>query len=139
MSETGYRLLPHTADVALQAWGPSLEDAYAAAVRGLIAVTFDVRRIRRTAERRVGVTASTSDRLLVRLLNEVLYLQDATGFLTGRARVTMTEDGLSADLRGETYSPARHRRTGPQVKAITFHDLSIDVGPPTRIHLILDI
>ncbi|MBX6771731.1 MAG: archease [Chloroflexi bacterium] len=139
MSRAGFRLLPHTADVAVSAWGPSLDDAYAEAVRALTAVTFDLRRIRPLEERSVHLVGTDPVQLLVGLLKEVLYLIDAEGFLASRAHVALSPEGLDARLYGERFDPSRHERTGPLVKAVTYHEISVDPGPPSRIHLILDI
>jgi SHS2 domain-containing protein len=46
----GYRLLPHTADVVVQAWAPTRAACLAEAVRGLVAVFADT----------AGVVASRS-------------------------------------------------------------------------------
>jgi SHS2 domain-containing protein len=139
MSRVGFRLLPHTADVAVSAWGPSLDDAFAEAIHALIAVTFDLRQIRPVEERSIHVEGADRTRLLVRLLEEILYLIDVEGFLPGQARVALTPEGLDARLQGERFDPSRHERTGPLVKAVTYHEISVDPGPPARVRLILDI
>lgn len=139
MRRAGYRLFGHTADVGLSAWGPTVSDAFAAVVRGLTAVTFDVRRIRPLEERAVSLSESDPQRLLVGLLDQVLYLQDVEGFLTARAAVSVSDGRLSARLLGERYDPSRHRRVGPEVKAITMHQIGVETGPPARIRAILDI
>lgn len=139
MSQPGYRLLPHTADVAIAAWGPSVADAFAEAVRGVLAVTFDPRRVRCLEERPVEIHGDDLTQLLVALLQEVVYLIDAEGFLPACASVQISERGLQAHLQGERYDPERHRRVGPMVKAITYHQASVDPGPPARLRVILDI
>ncbi len=139
MSRAGFRLLPHTADVAVAAWGPSLDEAFARTVRALIAVTFDLRQIRPVEERSIHVEGSDQARLLVGLLEEVLYLIDAEGFLPARACVSLSPNGLDARLHGERFDPGRHRRLGPLVKAVTYHEIAVEPGPPARVRLILDI
>lgn len=139
MSRVGFRLLPHTADVAIATWGPSLDIAFAETVRALVAVTFDLRRVRATDERTVRVTGVAPVRLLVGLLDEVLYLLDTEGFLPARAFVVASPEGLDARLGGESFDPSRHERIGPLVKAITYHQIHVEPGPPVRVRLILDI
>jgi SHS2 domain-containing protein len=136
---SGYRHFAHTADVGLTAWGPTLDAAFAAAVRGLVAVTYNVQRVRPRAERAVVVKGDEPARLLVGLLGEALFLEETEGFLATRADVARASDGLEARLRGEPFDPAHHARVGPEVKAITYHQISVDPGPPARVRVILDI
>ena len=135
----GFRLTPHTADVGLVAWGETREEAFAEAARALVAVTYDPRTIVLREERAVAVEADRPDRLLVRFLSEVVYLIDADGFVPGRARVRIDGGRLEATLRGRVADADRPRRRGPHVKAVTYHQLEIDPGPPVRVRAVLDI
>ena len=135
----GFRLTPHTADVGLVAWGETREEAFAEAARALVAVTYDPRTIRLREERAVAVEADRPDRLLVRFLSEIVYLIDAEGFVPGRARVRIEGGRLEASLRGRVADAYRPRRRGPHVKAVTYHGLALDPGPPVRVRVVLDI
>lgn len=139
MSRAGYRLLAHTADVGLAAWGPTLEAALAAALRGMTAVTYEPRTARPVEEWRVEVAGDDPERWLVGLLGEAIFLHEDQGFVLSDAEVTRTSGGVAARLRGEPRDPSRHHRRGPQVKAVTYHALRVDPGPPARIRAILDI
>lgn len=135
----GYRLTPHTADVGLTAWGETLAEAFEHAARALVAVTFDPRTIRIRETRQVAVDADRPDRLLVRFLNEIVYLIDAEGFVPLRARVSLGDGTLTAQLRGRVADGSRPKRRGPHVKAATYHGLGIDPGPPVRVRVVVDI
>jgi SHS2 domain-containing protein len=139
MSRRGFRHLSHTADVGLAAWGPTLAEAFAEAIRGTVAVTYDLQRIRPAEERVVTATATDTARLLVSLLDDVLYLLETEGFVPANATIALSDGHAEARLFGEAFNPLHHRRSGPQVKAITYHDLRIAPGPPARVRLILDI
>jgi SHS2 domain-containing protein len=119
--------------------GETSDEAFAEAARALVAVTYDPRTIRLREERAVAVEADRPDRLLVRLLSEVVYLIDAEGFVPGRARVRIEGGRLEATLRGRVADAYRPRRRGPHVKAVTYHELEIDPGPPVRVRVVLDI
>ena len=135
----GYRLTPHTADLGLVAWGETLEVAFTEAVRALVAVTYDPRTLRQDEARELRVDGDRPEQLLVRLLGEVVYLIDAQGFVTARAGVQLGEGGLTAELRGQVAGPRRPRRRGPHVKAVTYHGLAVDPGPPARVRVVLDV
>lgn len=139
MSRSGYRLFSHTADVGLSAWGPSLDAAFAAAVRGLTSVTFAPAAVRPRDRRTVVVSDDDPARLLVHLLEEVLFLIETEGFLTARATISRDGARLVATLQGETFDPRRHQRRGPEVKAITYHQIEVQPGPPARVRVILDL
>jgi SHS2 domain-containing protein len=66
--------------------------------------------------------------LLLRFLNELVYLRDARRLLLrpGELRVEETPEGarLEATLLGESLDPARHR-LAVDVKAATAHALSL--------------
>ena len=89
--------------------------------------------------REVAVEADRPDRLLVRFLSEVVYLIDAEGFVPARARVSVGEGRLSASLRGRVADSYRPKRRGPHVKAVTYHGLAIEPGPPVRVQVVLDV
>src|SRR5205814_1768263 len=95
----------------LVAWGETPEEAFAAAARALVAVTYDPRTIVLREERAIAVQADRPDRLLVRFLGEIVYLIDAEGFVPGRARVRIDGDRLTATLPGRVSSRARWQRT----------------------------
>jgi len=135
----GYRLTPHTSEVGIAAWGDTLAEAFEEAARALVAVTFDPRTVRIRETREVAVEAERPDRLLVRFLNEIVYLIDAEGFVPARARVELADGRLRAQLRGRVADSYRPKRRGPQVKAVTYHGLEVDPGPPWRVRVVVDI
>ena len=135
----GFRVFGHTAEIGFTAWGDDLAQAFEHAARALVAVTFNPRTIRIRETREVVVEADRPDRLLVRFLNEIVYLIDAEGFVPLRARVTLGEGSLSAQLRGRVADSYRPVRRGPAVKAVTYHGLEIDPDPPVRARVVLDI
>ncbi len=89
----GHRLLPHTADVVLEAWAPSRERCLAEAVHGLVAVFADTAGM--VAGRSVGFTLGRAgdEELLVRLLEEVIYLVEVEGLVPVEVHVEPASDG----------------------------------------------
>ena len=102
-----------TADVTYRAWGDDLSELFAAAgdaTVGTMLVSLDSLRL--TVHRRVSLRADALDLLLMRFLDEVIFLKDAEGLLT-RARgvhVEQDEHGcrLEAELAGEPIDRERH-------------------------------
>lgn len=139
MRERGFELLEHTADVGVHAWGPDLAAAFEEAARGMSAVMVDLDAVRPLADRRVEVAGADTAELLVRWLNEIAYLADAEGMVFSRFAVErMTAASLTATAYGESLDPARHRPR-VAVKAATYHDLDVRLGPPAEVRVLLDI
>ena len=137
--ERGFRHSDHTADVGIEAWGPDLATAFAEAALGLAALMADPDTVREREERRVIVEADDPGDLLVRWLSEIVALTDSAGLVWRRFEVTtLGKTHLEGSAFGEPIDATRHRlRTA--VKAVTYHALSVDPGPPARVSVIVDL
>ena len=120
--EPGYRELPHTADLALEAWGPSLGELFVQAARGMfsLAVALEAQPAV-TAERTISLSAPDAEALLVDWLNELLSLADEQGEAYLGFDVEIPAPG---ELRARARATADY---APRiaVKAATFHNLAI--------------
>ena len=118
----GYRLLPHTADVVVEAWAPTRAACLAEAVRGMVAVFADTAGV--AAVRSVGFTLAPAgdDALLVRLLEEVIYLVEVDGLVPVDVEVGLEPGGgLRGRFEVAPLTPAMV--IGPAPKAIAWYDL----------------
>lgn len=75
----GFRLLPHVADLIVEAWGPSRSTCLEAAVRGLVAAFADTTGAVPDARTPVEFAGVDDDELLVSVLEEVIFVVDAEG------------------------------------------------------------
>jgi SHS2 domain-containing protein len=100
----------------------------------------DLRRVRPLEERAVSASAADPTALVVAFLTELLRLQQQDGFI-GRSiearPIGRPPTAVVASVRGERLDPGRHT-VGTEVKAITFHELSIDLERG-RARVIVDI
>jgi SHS2 domain-containing protein len=118
----GFELLPHTADIIVSAWASTAEGCIAEAVRGLVASFVDVV----GAQPRRSVTMDyppvAEEELLVRVLEDVVYLLDVEQAVPARAEVERAgEGGVSATFWLVPVTAGRS--TGSVPKAITRHGL----------------
>ncbi len=118
-----------TSDVTFQAWGASLDDVFAAAVDALTsAMVTDLAALRPATRRVVEVAAPALDLLLLRLLDEVIFLKDSEGLLLRAEQVTVTPGDrpprARAVLVGERIDRARHELIA-DVKAVTLYGLNV--------------
>ena len=120
-----FRILEHPADVGIEAYGDTLPDLFENAAGGLISIIAEPSKIQAGNPHHISLESKDVEHLLVRWLNEILYLCDAERFLIARAEIKkMTETSLSGFLFGEPYDSIKHElRMG--VKAITYHQLKV--------------
>lgn len=124
-----YELLDHQADVGLQATGPTLAEALADGVRGMLSLMVD----RETVQPRdvVEISASGSDpgSLYVDLLNAVLAAKDINGHFFDDITIRRLEEQddeweLNGWLSGEPVDLSRHA-VDSDVKAATYGGLLV--------------
>ncbi len=136
----GHATFDHTADIGLEAWGPSFGEALAQAGLGLQAILLHGGGVRAPDTRTFRVAADDADALVVAWLSELLYALDAHGWLSASFEVSVCEGfRLSATARGETLDDARHV-LGVGVKAVSYHELAVRCEPDAvRIRVIVDV
>ncbi len=121
-----YRFLPHTADIKVAIEATSFEELLADAtviVRGLLA---GERGVETREERRVTATGAGPSEVLLRYLQELLYLFDTEGFLPATVDTDrLTGNEAATRVGGEVYDRARHEHQ-PEVKAVTRHGLRVE-------------
>ena len=125
-----FRVLEHTADVGLEAFGRTREEVFANAGRALYSLMVDLDSISPRQEVAVESGASGSGvdpaDVLVNWLSEILYLYDAEGWLLHDFEILSLNDrSVSAVGRGEKFDPTRHQ-IKLLVKAITYHQLALE-------------
>jgi SHS2 domain-containing protein len=124
-----FRVLEHTADIGFEAFGTSREEVFANAACALINLEVDLHTIRPSLELTVTAEGLAWPDLLVNWLSEILYLNDAEGWLFRDFRVQeLGEKVITAKARGEKFDRARHR-VKVLVKAITYHQLALEETP----------
>ena len=121
-----YKIIEHTADIGLNAYGRSLPEAFANAAYGMFSIMTELQSVREVETRRVEVAADDIEGLLFEWLNSLLYYFDAEMLLFKRFDITEFSDThLVAVCHGEKFEPDRHRiKIG--VKSATYHMLKVD-------------
>jgi len=130
---TGYEFVEGaTGDLTFVAHGSTLNSLFAAASEAMLAATVEEPSSVVVSEQRTLRLAEPNlELLLLRFLNELVWLRDAQGLLLRAASVHITRDGdaqLDATLIGEPFSRTRHVPAA-EVKAATAHGLRIEARP----------
>ena len=117
-----------TSDLAFTTSGRSLDEVFHAAADALLAATVErPDAVRPVVARSLHMTDTDLELLLLRFLNELVYLRDAEGLVLRPTHVTCRADSgieLDAELAGEPLDPVRHGLAS-DVKAATAHGLSV--------------
>ncbi|GAA3823880.1 archease [Streptomyces chiangmaiensis] len=127
MRRGAHRSVPHTADLRVEAWGPTREECLAQAVRGVCESFLDLTGAAGVRTRKVPVRADSDADALVALLEEVVYWLDTEDEVPVDMELTPIAGGLHAVLR--MADGASLPVTGAAPKAVTLHGLEVAGGP----------
>jgi len=137
-----FEFLEHTADAKFRAYGKTLEEAFANAVRAIYAVMTDISKVKPRKMHTLEVEARKKESLLFDLIAKLVYLIDTEGFLLSGVeslKISRSAEGysLKATLTGDA---AEGYEIKTQVKAPTYSDMFIkeEKGQVT-IQMVLDI
>ena len=133
-----FKLIEHTADIGLTAYGKTLAEAFANAAYGMFSIMTEVRRVREREARRVELNDKEPEMLLFDWLNSLLYFFDVETLLFKRFDVELFDgNNLKAICYGEKYDPLRHQiKLG--VKSATYHLLKVDKDK-NQVRVIFDV
>jgi SHS2 domain-containing protein len=136
---TDFKVIDHTADVGILAYGKDLKQAFANAARGMFSLITELKTVRGVLQREIAVNAANQESLLVAWLNELIYLFDTDNFLGKRFEITELDNThLKAEVYGEKVDRSRHHlKIG--IKATTYHMLQIKQNNGYQIQVLFDI
>ena len=144
MSE-GYRLLDHTADAGVEAWGDSPAQAFAQAALGMFAIVFggDPRQAAGTlqsTDKRIEVEGHDWEALLVNWLAALVFYFDVEGFVPVRFAFEACEPPRCVVVAVGACVDDPEQIAGVLIKAVTYHQLTVSVRPErTELSVIFDI
>lgn len=145
MKQAGYRIVEHTADVGIVAWGPDPRRAFTEATWGMFAIVLGQdpqgwHGSGRPHALDIKVEGQTWDELLVNWLAELVFYFDVDGFVPHQINFEeCAPPRCSAHLEGITLDNPE-QAGGVGIKAVTYHQLAVQVGDDrTELQVIFDI
>jgi SHS2 domain-containing protein len=90
----GYRAVPHTADLRVEAWAESRDECVAQALRGLIASFADISDVQPARVLERLMTAGSDADLLAAAADEVIYILDVEGEIPVSIQARPTGAGI---------------------------------------------
>jgi len=116
----------HTADLGLRARAADVPTLFSEMAHCLTAAMIDRAETIQPAERfRVEISGVDREFLLFDWLRALLRESEERRFLGCRFAVTLTAEGLFAEVWGEPADAARHQLSH-EVKAVTYHGLKVE-------------
>lgn len=136
----GFRSFDTTADTGLEIYGANLEEVFRNALRGLFSIITDLESIKEREETEVNAKGEDWADLLVTWLNELIFLQDARGWLFKECHIEALKPyTIKAICKGERFKKGKHR-IKTLVKAATYHKAAVEETPQGyRAVVILDV
>jgi len=137
--ERDFKIIDHTADVGIIAYGTDMKEAFANAAKALFSLITELDDVEEVVQRDIGLTAPDQESLLVTWLNELIYLFDTEHIIFKRFDITRLSDThLKARSYGQKVDSSRHKlKTG--VKAATYHMLKVDRNNGSQVQVLFDI
>lgn len=134
----GHSSLPHTADVVIEAWGPSAGACYEEAVSAFTELFCDAGPVTEGSCRRVDLGPGSPEELLVLLLERALCEMDGSGELPVSASLELRGDRLSGWWK---LVPADETvAVGAVPKGVSYHMLRFEAeGRRWRCRATIDV
>ncbi len=140
--EQRFRFLDHTADAKFQAFGRTMEEAFANAALATASLMWDVDAISKRVRHPLSVRGRDLEQLLVQFLQEIIYLFETKMFLLGSAeelKIKESDHGYSlmAVFSGDDR-PGEYNIFG-EVKAVTYNEMKIENNDRITLQVVVDI
>lgn len=119
----GHRSVPHTADLRIEAWGPTREDCIAEAVRGLMESFADIGGAGRHRAVECHLSVASDADLLAAAVEEVIYRLDTSGEVPVAVEVVRAADG-GIDLAVQAVDASMVEIIGAAPKAASLSGLA---------------
>jgi len=123
-----YKFIDHTADIAVEAEADTLEELFTISAQAWKEIIFEGNIIEAAEEKKINITESDPESLLVKFLDELNFLFQAKKWICASIKeMEIKQDKewkLKTILVGEPFNPSRHK-VNLEIKAVTFHQMEI--------------
>jgi len=140
----GHRFLEHTTDAYIEAWGPTLERAFAQAAEAFYETMLNVQKIDPILEEHIQVAGHDKKELLYNWIEQLLLEFDIKAMVYASYHIIIAPDDLTSfklrgKVRGEKYDRGKHGAK-TEVKGVTYHLMTIEEdAKEAKIRFILDL
>jgi len=137
-----FKYLQHTADAKFQAFGETVEEAFANAALAMVSLMWDPEKIEGEIGHKIWIRGNDEKQLLFNFLEDILFRLDSMLFFTKRTeKIRIGEKNnrlfLEAILIGDIYSE-RYETFG-EVKAVTYNEMEIEKNRIVMVQVVVDM
>lgn len=120
-----YEVLDHMADIMIRCTGKDLCECFENMAYAMFDQMVDTKNIGHSVEYNIEISASNDEEKLYSFLSELLFVMDTESLVFNDFKVTIKNDTVKCRLKGERLDKRKHRAKS-EIKAITYHMLSVD-------------
>tara|TARA_B100000953_G_scaffold295300_1_gene286301 strand:- start:2906 stop:3319 length:414 start_codon:yes stop_codon:yes gene_type:complete len=130
----------HTADIGIEVEAATLSEAFEEVTLSFSEIVTGGNLPGNSVSKKVTLESDNLDSLLVDLISYLIFLFDTELYLPGLAKFSLSNNQkcLEGELFGEIYDQSIHGY-GVEIKAVSYHLLLVELGPPARLRVILDL
>ena len=131
----------HTADIGIEIESQTLSEAFEELSLSFSEIVTGGNLPKSDISKKVNLESDNLDSLLVDFMSYLIFLFDTNLFISGSADLQISKKhsfSLDGILFGETYNQDKHGY-GVEIKAISYHLLLVEEGPPAHLRVILDL
>lgn len=132
-----YEVVEHTADIMVRCYGRTLEECFENAAYALFDQISDASTVETELHFDIEAEGDDDESLLYAFLSELLFIHDSESVLMSDFRVRFDDGKVTCRAGGEPTDRKRHRAKC-EVKAITYHMMSVDREAPS-VTVIFDV
>ncbi len=142
--ERGFKFHEHTADITIECWAPTLEEAFEQAALASFEVILDTTTVRPNESVEISVEGIDMKELLVEWVGRLISLIDIDSQFYSHFKVhEISEVSAGYQLKGTAFGEQidlQRHDTRTEVKAMTYADMRIDRSPEkTALWFTLDL
>lgn len=137
-----YRFFHHTADAKFQAYGRTLEEAFAHAALAVASLMWDWKKVAKNVTLSIVVGGRDLEQLLVSFLEEIVYLLEIQGFLLGGVENVILEKNKEGWTLRAVFAGDKNMEGYEifgDVKAITYNEIEVRDRVPFMVQVVADI
>ncbi len=132
-----------TADVAIEATGKTLEEAFSDAALAMFEVQTDTKKVESLISKKVEIRSEDKKSLMFDWLSELIYLRDVEDMFFSKFDVKIEKIDnklrLIANIYGEKIDPKKHELK-TEVKGVSYTQMKIEEKPgECKIRFVLDV
>ncbi|MFH0929217.1 MAG: archease [Candidatus Aenigmatarchaeota archaeon] len=127
------------ADVAFEAFGKTLEEAFGNAALAMFEVQTDVEKVKPSISNNIELVSENKESLLFDWLSELIYLRDTKSMFFSKFEIKIERNEkfkLTGKIFGDKIEGYELRT---EVKGVSYQMMKIDEEPEFKIRVILDV